>query len=79
MNEVYQQGFPVRVDKWRGGVNLSKMAKKCMKITKSTFVAQNSEGGTVVGVVRVLSGDLPQSHPHFPPLGETLINMTHDL
>ena len=29
-----------------GGDNLGKMAKNCMKITKSTFVGQNSGGGT---------------------------------
>ena len=38
-----RQGFPNGVDWW--GDNLGKMAKNCMKITKSAFLGQNSGGG----------------------------------
>ena len=38
------QGFPNEFDLcWDD--NLGKMAKNCMKITKSTFLGQNSGGG----------------------------------
>ena len=30
-----------------GGGNLGKMAKNCMKMTKSEFLGQNSKGGQV--------------------------------
>ena len=41
------QGFPNLVDLW--GDSLGKMAKNCMKITKSTFLGQNSRGEHVGG------------------------------
>ena len=56
------QGFPSEVDLC--GDNLSKMAKNCMKITKSTFLGQNSWG--VWGVQANFSasgGGSPQSLP----------------
>ena len=37
------QGFPNGVD-FAGGDNLCKVAKNCMKMTKSTFLEQNSGG-----------------------------------
>ena len=40
---IYIQGFPNGVDWW--GDNMGKMAKSCMKMTKSAFLGQNSGGG----------------------------------
>ena len=37
------EGFPSGIDLWEGG-NLNKMAKKRMKITKSTLWGQNNRG-----------------------------------
>ena len=47
------------------GDNSDKMAKNCMKMTKSTFWGQNSGGGTLGGQANFLGsgGDLPQSSP----------------
>ena len=55
-----------------GGDNLDKMAKNCMKMTKSAFLGQNS-GGDMGGQANFLGsgGDLPPVPPP-PPLGETL-------
>ena len=58
-----EAGFP----KWGqtgGGDNLGKMAKNCMKITKSTFLGQNSGGQANFSG----SGGIPP----VPPLGKTL-------
>ena len=56
-----------------GGDNLGKMAKNCMKITKSAFMGQNS-GGDMGGQANFLGsgGDPSQSPPVPPLLGETL-------
>ena len=53
-----------------GADNLDKMAKNCMKMTKSAFLGQNS-GGAWGGQANFSGsgGDPPQS----PPLGETLV------
>ena len=55
-----------------GGGNLDKMAKNCMKMTKSTFLGQNSGGGHGGDkpIFRVVGGDPPPPSP--PSLGETL-------
>ena len=57
-----------------GGDNLGKMAKNCMKITKSAFLGQNS-GGDMGGGQTNFSGSeggIPPVPPVPPPLGETL-------
>ena len=58
------QGFPNKVDWWGRGGNLSKMAKNCMKITKSTFLGQKS--GEIWGepIFQVVGWDPPQPPPH---------------
>ena len=38
------QGFPNEVDWFGGGGNLGKMAKNCMKMTKSAFLDQHRGG-----------------------------------
>ena len=61
---IHHTGFP----KWDRlvGDNLEKMAKNCMKMTKSAFLGQNSRGGhgggdkPIFGVV----GGNPPSPPH---------------
>ena len=54
-----------------GRGNLGKMAKNCMKLTKSTFLGQNSGGhGGDKPIFRVVWGS-PQSPL---PLGETLLS-----
>ena len=69
VNDVYQEkpGFPIR--HWLVGDILTRMAKNCMKITKSTFWGQNS-GGRHGGPSKFF-GYWDVSHP-VPPLGETL-------
>ena len=63
---LWYQGFPNGVGLW--GDNLSIMAKNCIKITKSTFLGQNSRGhGGQVNFGG--SGGIP---PALSPLGETL-------
>ena len=54
--------FPNGIDWW--GDNLGKIAKNCMKITKSAFLGQNS-GGDMGGQVNFSGsrGGSPQS-PH---------------
>ena len=54
-----------------GADNLDKMAKNCMKMTKSAFLGQNSGGGHGGDrpIFRVVGG-IPRSPP---PLGETLV------
>ena len=53
-----------------GGDNLGKMAKNCMKITKSAFWGQKRGGGGGVTSQILGSGGDPLPVPH--PLGETL-------
>ena len=49
-----------------GGDNLGKMAKNCMKITKSAFLGQNSGGGSWGGQAN-FSGKKGGSPPQPPP------------
>ena len=53
-NAPFQAGFP----KWGRlvGDNLGKMAKNCMKITKSAFLGQNSGAGGDMGGQANFSG-----------------------
>ena len=61
------------------GDNLGKMAKNCMKMTKSALLGQNT-GGTWGGggkpTLRVVGG-IPPVAPSPPPLGETLSYPRH--
>ena len=61
-----------------GGDSLGKMAKNCMKITKSAFLGQNSGGGGGRhggGQANFSSGG-GGSPPSPSPLGETLEDKT---
>ena len=64
-----------------GGDKLGKMAKNCMKMTKSAFLDQNSGGGDMRGGggrgQANFSGSGGGTHPGPPPppLGETLLCM----
>ena len=51
-----------------GGGNLGKMAKNCMKMTKSSFWGQNSGGYGGNKLIFWVVGAIPP-----PPLGENLI------
>ena len=65
--KTLHQGFPNGVNWWDD--NLGKMAKNCMKITKSVFWGQNSGGWGMGGkpILWVVEENPPQS-----PLRESL-------